>query len=101
MERLQRAGGASSPGTGGRAVGYAWMPGASYLGASADGGRLRGGAPRVVWQTLDTDPRLVSARSAAQHLDQTGRPAHLVWNPLTGEIVQLISALRAGCRLGG
>lgn len=81
-------------------MGYAWMPGASYLGARADGGRLRGGAPRVVWQTLDTDPRLVSAKSAAQHLDQAGRPVHLVWNPLTGEIVQLISALRAGCGLG-
>jgi hypothetical protein len=62
---------------------------------------MRGGAPRVVWQTLDTDPRLVSAKSAAQHLDQIGRPAHLVWNPLTREIVQLVSALRAGCRLGG
>ena len=82
-------------------MGYAWMPGVSHLGAREDGGRLRGGAPRVVWQTLDTDPRLVSARSAAQHLDQVGRAAHLVWNPLTGEIVQLVSALRAGRRLGG
>jgi hypothetical protein len=82
-------------------VGYAWMPGASYLQASADGGRLRGGAPRAVWQALDTDPRLVSAKSAAQHLAQAGRPVHLVWNPLTGEIVQLISALRAGNGLGG
>ena len=82
-------------------MGYAWMPGVSYLGAREDGGRLRGGAPRVVWQTLDTDPRLVSAKSAAQHLDQAGRPVHLVWNPLTGETVQLVSALRAGRRLGG
>jgi hypothetical protein len=77
------------------------MPGVGYLGTRTDGGQLRGGAPRVVWQTLDTDPRLVSAKSAAQHLNQTGRPAHVVWNPLTGEIVQLISVLRAGCRLGG
>jgi hypothetical protein len=82
-------------------VGYAWIPGASYLEAREDGGRMRGGAPRAVWQALDTDPELVSAKSAAQHLDQTGCPAHLVWNPLTGEIVQLISALRAGRRLGG
>ena len=81
-------------------MGYAWMPGAGYLGTRADGGQPRGGAPRVVWQTLDTDPRLVSAKSAAQHLDQIGRPAHLVWNPFTGEVVQLVSALRAGRRLG-
>ncbi len=77
------------------------MPGAGRLQASADGGELRGGAPRVVWQTLETDPRLVSARSAAQCLDQLGRAPHLVWNPLSGEIVQLVPALRAGRSLGG
>jgi len=55
----------------------------------------------VVWQTLETDPRLVSARSAAQCLDQLGHAPHLVWNPLTGEIVQLIPVLRAARSLGG
>jgi hypothetical protein len=82
-------------------LGDAWMPGAGYVQASADGGELRGGAPRVVWQTLETDPRLVSSRSAAQCLDQLGRAPHLVWNPLTGEAVQLIPLLRAGRALGG
>jgi hypothetical protein len=82
-------------------VGDAWMPGAGRIRASADGGELRGGAPRVVWQTLETDPRLVSARSAAQCLDQLGRAPHLVWNPLTGEIVQLIPVLRAARSIGG
>ena len=82
-------------------MGDAWMPGASRIQASADGGELRGGAPRVVWQTLETDPRLVSARSAGQCLDQLGRAPHLVWNPLTGEAVQLIPVLRAGRALGG
>jgi hypothetical protein len=82
-------------------VGDAWMPGAGRFQASADGGQLGGGAPRVVWQTLETDPRLVSARSAAQCLDELGRPPHLVWNPLSGEIVQLIPVLRAGRWLGG
>jgi hypothetical protein len=65
-----------------------------------DGGSLRGGAPRVVWQTLGADPRTVSARSAAQRLDQHARACHLVWNPLQGEIVQLIPILRAGRSLG-
>jgi len=53
-----------------------------------------------VWQTLGADPRTVSARSAAQRLDQQARACHLVWNPLQGEIVQLIPVLRAGRSLG-
>ena len=71
------------------------MPGAGYVQAATDGGPLKGGAPRVVWQSLGTDPRLVSAMSAAQRLNQLGRPSHLVWNPLNGEIVQLLPILRA------
>ena len=54
-----------------------------------------------MWQSLEIDPRLVSARSAAQCVDQLGRVPHLVWNPLSGEIVQLIPVLRAGRSLGG
>jgi hypothetical protein len=77
------------------------MPAARRVRAGTDGGALKGGAPRVVWQTLGMDPQLVSAHSAAQRLDQAGRPCHLVWNPMTGEVTQLISILRAGCSLGG
>jgi hypothetical protein len=79
----------------------AWMPGARCLRAQTDGGTLRGGAPRVVWQALGADPRQVSAGSAAQRLAQDGRPPHLVWNPLSGDIVQLIPVVRAACSLGG
>jgi hypothetical protein len=53
-----------------------------------------------VWQTLGADPRTVSARSAAQRLDEQARASHLVWNPVQGEIVQLIPILRAGRLLG-
>jgi hypothetical protein len=42
----------------------------------------------------------VSIQSAAQRLVSECRPCHLVWDPLTGEIVQLISILRAGRALG-
>jgi hypothetical protein len=42
----------------------------------------------------------MSAASAAESLDQLGRAPHLVWNPGQGEIVQLISVLRAGRLLG-
>jgi hypothetical protein len=61
---------------------------------------MKGGAPRAIWMTLGADPRLISARSAAQRLNQTGRPCHLVWNPVTGETVQLIPIVRAGLALG-
>jgi hypothetical protein len=76
------------------------MPGIRYVRAAADGGPLKGGAPRVVWHALGADPQQVSARSAAQRLDQAGQPGHLVWNPHNGEIIQLIPIVRAGRSLG-
>ncbi|HLH82298.1 MAG TPA: hypothetical protein VKV38_03465 [Trebonia sp.] len=42
----------------------------------------------------------MSIQSAAQRLVSERRPCHLVWDPVTGEIVQLISVLRAGRALG-
>jgi len=77
------------------------MPGAGRLRTAPDGGHLKGGAPRAVWQVLDADPAVISARSAADRLRDLGRSGHLTWNPLTGEIIQLISVLRAGRSLGG
>jgi len=71
------------------------MPRIRYVRAAADGGPLKGGAPRVVWNVLGADPQQVSARSAAQRLDQGGYPSHLVWNPHNGEIIQLIPIIRA------
>jgi hypothetical protein len=81
-------------------VAHAWMPGARRIRAETDGGPLRGGAPRAVWLTLGTAPHAVSIQSAAQRLVSERRPCHLVWDPVTGDIAQLISILRAGCALG-
>ena len=78
----------------------AWMPGAERLSAAADGGCLKGGAPRAVWLVLHADPMTVSARAAAEHLIELGRPSHLVWNPLSGDVAQLIPVVRAGRALG-
>ena len=78
----------------------AWMPGAERVSAAADGGCLKGGAPRAVWLVLHADPMTVSARAAAEHLIEAGRPPHLVWNPLFGDVVQLIPVVRAGRALG-
>jgi hypothetical protein len=38
--------------------------------------------------------------SAAQRLVEENRPCHLVWDPLTGDIAQLLPIVRAGCALG-
>lgn len=79
---------------------YAWMPGVKCIRAETDGGPLLGGTPRAVWLTLEAKPRAVSVQSAAQRLNAEGRSPHLVWDPVTGEIAQLISVLRAGGALG-
>ena len=79
---------------------HAWMPEALRIRADADGGPLGGGAPRVVWLTLGSLASAVSVQSAAQRLVAEHRPCHLIWNPTTGEIAQLISVLRAGRALG-
>ena len=79
---------------------HAWLPEAVRIRAEADGGALGGGAPRAVWLTLGSPANAVSVQSAAQRLVAEHRPCHLVWNPTTGEIAQLISVLRAGRALG-
>ena len=79
---------------------HAWMPEARRIRAETDGGPLIGGAPRAVWLTLGTAPGAVSVQSAAQRLIGERRPCHLIWDPLTGDIAQLISVLRAGRALG-
>ena len=79
----------------------AWMPGAERLPAAADGGRLKGGAPRAVWLVLYADPLTVSARDAAERLIELGRPCHLVWNPLSGDVAQLIPVVRGAGRSAG
>src|SRR6201986_5078817 len=76
------------------------MPEASRIRADTDGGPLTGGAPRAVWLTLGTAPGAVSVQSAAQRLISEQRPCHLIWDPFTGDVAQLISVLRAGRALG-
>lgn len=91
-----------SPILGESALADAWLPGATRINTEKEAeGDLKGGAPRAVWHTTETDPRLVSARSAAHALQGTGHSAHLIWNPLTGEIVQMAPATRAARPLPG
>jgi hypothetical protein len=54
-----------------------------------------------VWLTSETDPRAISVRSLAQRLDKQNRAAHLIWDPGSGEMVQLLPVMRAGRLLCG
>src|ERR1700722_7952221 len=76
------------------------MPGARCIRPTTGGEMLAGGAPRVAWFPLGAAPRHVSVASAAQRLNQEDRPPHLVWDPLTGDVAQLLPIVRAGCALG-
>ena len=78
----------------------AWMPGAERVLAAADGGCLKGGIPRAVWLVLPGDPVRTTARESAESLVRLGRPCHLVWNPLSGDLAQLIPVTRAARALG-
>ncbi|WP_285759025.1 hypothetical protein [Nocardiopsis ansamitocini] len=76
----------------------AWMPGVERADGTITGGRLHGGAPRAVWHTTESDPKELSARAIARELGDDERAAHLVWNPVNGEIVQLLPATAAATR---
>ncbi len=80
---------------------HAWLPVAGRLHSKHYGGSPNGGVPRAVWHTSENNPYTISARSVAQRLEQHGSNAHLVWNPCTGEIVQMVPATEAALLLPG
>ncbi len=79
------------------------MPGAERFGGGTSTRTSPGiGAPRAVWTVTGSDPESWSAREEAQRLVNEEREAHLVWNPLTGDVVQTLAATRRGrLALGG
>nr|WP_221308361.1 hypothetical protein [Nocardiopsis mwathae] len=68
------------------------MPGAGRVHCTTSGGLFRGGAPRAVWLTAEADPATHSARTIADRYSDKEPSAHLVWNPVSGETVQLLPA---------
>lgn len=72
-----------------------WMPGVRVL-SGKDGGSMVGGPRKVVWHTTENDPAKTRAVDVASYLQRTGNTVHLVWHPLTGEMVQMIPANLAG-----
>lgn len=77
-------------------MGTNWLGGAKVVKAVTDGGSMKGGNPRVTWHTTENYPRRTSATAIANFLNRSRNCVHIVWNPLTGEIVQMIPANRAG-----
>lgn len=73
-----------------------WLPGAKRVDAWQDGGSMTGGPPRVIWHSTENDPNKTSAYAIAQYLNRVGYQVHVVWNPVSGEIIQMIPADRAG-----
>lgn len=73
-----------------------WLPGATRVGAWKDSGVLTGNAKKVVWHTTENDPTKVSATTIANYLNKVGSQVHIIWNPVTGEIVQMIPANKGG-----
>lgn len=74
-----------------------WLPGATIYKAGSDAGSMLGGPKKVVWHSTENDPNKSSALSVAKYLANTAHyEVHIVWNPVTGEIVQMIPANRGG-----
>lgn len=77
-------------------MGTNWLGGAKVIKAVTDGGSMKGGNPRATWHTTENDPKKTSATAIANFLNRSRNCVHIVWNPVTGEIVQMIPANRAG-----
>jgi hypothetical protein len=76
-------------------AGPPWLDGAARVEAS-DGGTLVGGPPRWVWHTYEADPARLSAQAGARALRAAGNSVHFVFNPLSGDIAQMLPASQSG-----
>lgn len=72
------------------------LPGAKVMLANEDAGPVSGGLPRVVWHSTENDPASTTAATIASFLNRKNFSVHLVWNPVSGAIVQAIPADRYG-----
>lgn len=72
-----------------------WVPGAIIV-TSHDDGTLLGGPRKVVWHTTENDPNKTTAVAVARYLNTVRSQVNIVWNPVSGQIVQMIPANRGG-----
>jgi hypothetical protein len=71
------------------------LDGAILQVVSAAGGDLVGGPPRWVWHTYEADPHLLTAVAGARALRAAGHDVHFVFNPLSGQVAQMLPAYRS------
>lgn len=72
-----------------------WLPGAQRFSASRSWAMDGGGARYANWHSTENDPA-ASAADLARYLIGIRAEPHLVWNPWTGDICQLVPANRGG-----
>ena len=72
-----------------------WMPSAVALPSTRDGGSMIGTGYRATWHTFEA-PYSLAALSGARSLINAGNEVHLVFNPISGQVVNLLPANRAG-----
>lgn len=75
--------------------GTLWLPKSKVILGDHDGGSMLGGPPRFVHHTYEANPERLSATKGAQGLRAVGNEVHLVFNPISGEVVQMLPANRA------
>lgn len=74
----------------------AWMPDAVQAPAYRDAGLRQ--ARRVLWIASELDEDY-SPALAARYCNATLKPVHLIWDPGTGEVVQMLPADKRACWL--
>jgi hypothetical protein len=57
---------------------------------------MLGGNRYATWHSFEADPSKVSAVAGAKFLVSSGNEVHLVFNPVSGQVVQLLPGNRAG-----
>lgn len=72
-----------------------WLTGATRY-DSGNGGSLIGGPPRWVWHTYEANPNKLSALNGAKYLVDSGNDVHFTFNPVSGQIVQILPASVSG-----
>lgn len=72
-----------------------WLPGVPTLPSSHDGGSMAGIGLRWVWHTYEA-PYQLTALQGAKSLVRAGNEVHFVFHPVSGDIVQVLPANRAG-----
>lgn len=72
-----------------------WLPGIPYIKSSNNGGSMLGADAYFTWHTYECGYD-VSASSGARGLITQGTEVHFCFNPVTGELVQILPANVAG-----